>query len=299
MDNQHFSLPRVGKLLAAFCLAGSVLAMPASAETIPQRVEKGESVRHGIANDAPYGYIANDGSTVGLEVDLVRAVLAKMGIENKSIEPVVTTFGALIPGIRAERFDIASDGIYVRPERCKQVTFGQPHLVIGEGAIMLASAPNKPTSVEEMAADKSLRIGMTTGGSQDKGFLLAGGNADQLLDFPDRAGLLAALKAGRIDLALLTSIGAAGAVNTSNDPTLELLQPFKPYTGSDGKPLVSYGAFAFSHENADFVKEFNQHLVAFITSQDYAEMVKKYHLPAEVIPTGKENLEELCQATAE
>ncbi|MGH7714892.1 MAG: transporter substrate-binding domain-containing protein, partial [Vulcanimicrobiaceae bacterium] len=94
---------------------------PANAETIMEKIQKGEPIVQGIGNDSPMGYIDKDGKPVGIEVELVKMILTQMGAKN--VQQNVTTFGALIPGIQAGRFDIASDGIYIRPERCEAVQF--------------------------------------------------------------------------------------------------------------------------------------------------------------------------------
>jgi hypothetical protein len=67
-----------------------------------------------------------------------------------------------------------------------------------------------------------------TGGAEDRSFVAGGGNRDQVSDFTDRAALAAAVKSGRIDVGLVTAVGAAAAV--ANDPELELISPFLPPT---------------------------------------------------------------------
>ncbi len=44
------------------------------------------------------------------------------------VEGVLTEFGSLIPGLAAKRFDIIAAGMYVTPERCKQVALSGPDL---------------------------------------------------------------------------------------------------------------------------------------------------------------------------
>lgn len=115
--------------IVAFATANAALAGP-----LADRLKSGEPIRHGIANDSPYGYVGKDGAIIGIEVELARQVLTSMGA--KTIEPNVTTFGGLIPGIQAGRFDLSSDGIYVRAERCAVVEFSQPHFMFGAGAFI-------------------------------------------------------------------------------------------------------------------------------------------------------------------
>lgn len=271
------------------CLATVLGALPAHAEGTLQRIERGEAVRQGIANDAPFGYADKSGATVGVEVEMAATLLKELG--TKDIEISTTTFGALIPGVQARRFDLVSNGIYIRPERCEVITFAQPHFVISVGAFTRADANISFTSMQELAQTDGLKVGILTGGGESRVYLQAGGKEDQIFDFADRAGLVAGLKSGRIDVGLLTSIGA-GAV-AANDDALKLVTPFAPLVVDD-KPLVSYAAFAFSKDDEEFVGHFNDKLKAFMASPRYPELLARYGVPDSVIPDENVDVQELC-----
>src|SRR5262249_42980894 len=207
-------------LSVAVGIAATSWIVAASAGPLADRIKSGEPIRQGIANDSPYGYVGKDGTTIGIEVELAKQILTAMGA--KQVEPSVTTFGGLIPGIQAGRFELASDGIYIRPERCKVVLFAQPHFMFGAGAfIKKGNTQIKVTSMQELAQIKTIKLGKLTGGAENKAYVAAGGNGDQISDYTDRAGLAAAVKSGRIDVGLVTAMGAAAAV--ANDPELELI----------------------------------------------------------------------------
>lgn len=272
--------------IVALATANVALAGP-----LADRLKSGEPIRHGIANDSPYGYVGKDGAIIGIEVELARQVLTSMGA--KTIEPNVTTFGGLIPGIQAGRFDLSSDGIYVRAERCAVVEFAQPHFMFGAGAfIKKGNTQIKAASMNELAAYKNIKLGKLTGGAEDRSFVAGGGNRDQVSDFTDRAALAAAVKSGRIDVGLVTAVGAAAAV--ANDSELELISPFLPPT-VDGKLLVSYAAFAFSKEDKALVPEFSKRLIAIVQSPAYREILARYQIPADVIPNANADIAEICK----
>lgn len=275
----------------AFGFSFIVAISPSESQTSLDSL-RSTGVKHGIANDTPYGYTDQSGKTVGIEVEITQHILGKLGITG--YEPIVTTFGALIPGVKAGRFHLASDGIYIRPERCKQVRFSDPHIVFGEGAVVKKGNPKKVHGVVDLAKDPSIRIGMTTGGSQHKTFLMAGGKMEQIQDYPDRATLVAALKSDRIDVALLTTMGAISMYETNKDADFELVEDFKPYE-KDGKPVVSYAAFAFHPDDKDFAAAFNTELQAFIRTPAYAELMKKYGLKTSMLPPVGMTAEEACK----
>jgi polar amino acid transport system substrate-binding protein len=271
--------------VATLCATSAALAGP-----LEDRLKRGEPIRQGIANDSPYGYVGKEGAIVGIEVELANKILSDMGA--KKVEPVITTFGGLIPGIQAGRFELASDGIYIRNERCKVVQFATPHFMFGVGAFMKkGNTAIKVTSMEELARIKTIKLGKLTGGAEDRSYVAAGGNRDQVSDFTDRAALAAAVKAGRIDVGLVTAMGAAAAVQ--NDPELELISPLRPPM-IDGRLAVSYAAFAFAQSDKAFVEEFNKRLKAIVHSPAYKELLAKYGAPTDVIPNPDADVEEIC-----
>ena len=279
-------------LSVAVGVAAASWVAAAGAGPIADRIKSGEPIRQGIANDSPYGYVGKDGTTIGIEVELAKQILTAMGA--KQVEPSVTTFGGLIPGIQAGRFELASDGIYIRPERCKVVLFSQPHFMFGAGAfIKKGNMQIKVTSMEELARIKTIKLGKLTGGAEDKAYVAAGGNRDQISDYTDRAGLGAAVKSGRIDVGLVTAMGAAAAV--ANDPELELITPFKPPT-VNGKLFVYYAAFAFAQSDKDVVDEFSKRLKAIVQSPAYRELLARYQVPADVIPNADADVAEICKS---
>lgn len=155
----HFGVKSaIAALSLSFTLAS--FAGLAAAQTTLDSLRK-SGIKHGIANDTPYGYTDPAGKTIGIEVEITQQIMGKLGVT--AYEPVITTFGALIPGVKAKRFDVASDGIYIRAERCRQVFFSDPHLMFGEGIVVKKGNPKKVLSVDDLAKDPTLRIGMTTG----------------------------------------------------------------------------------------------------------------------------------------
>lgn len=278
-------------LSAILALTGfSACISSAGAEPLATRISKGEPVRQGIANDAPFGFVGQDGVAIGIEVELAGTILGKLGAS--SVEQIGTTFGALIPGVQAKRFDMASNGIYVRPERCRAVIFSRPHFMVGVGAFVKKGSPIEAQNLAELAQLPDLRIGILTGGGEGKIYVAAGGREEQILDFPDRAGLAAGLTSGRIDVSLLTAIGAAATV--ANNPELSLLSPFRPPV-VDGKPQVSFASFAFSMDDPEFVEAFNKELTAYIESPEYPALLAKYGVTTDVLPDMAVSIDDLCQ----
>ena len=111
-------------LIACAALASIGFASVTQADTL-EKIKDSNSVRIGYANETPFAYTALDGSVTGESPEIVRKVFERMEIG--TIKPVLTEWGSLIPGLRAGRFDLIAAGMYITPERCKQVLFTDPH----------------------------------------------------------------------------------------------------------------------------------------------------------------------------
>lgn len=254
----------------------------------------GKPIRVGFAEQEPFIVTGPNGQLTGYEVDLLKAVLARMGIDAQ-LEAVPTQFGALIPGLQARRFDIIASDLYIRPDRCKLVAFAEPTHFVNDGLIVPAGNPKKIHSFEDVARDPSLKLGYLVGGGPIADHALAMGVAkEQLVTLPDIASLLAAVKTGRIDAFLNTGVTIQSTVTTANDPSIERALPFAQAV-IDGKTAMGIGSYAFRLEDKDFVAEFNKELGAILTSDQATTIGKPYGFTRDDIPAGTPSTAELCK----
>ena len=86
----------VGFLVASLMTVGTA----ASAQGLLDRARKGEPIRIGFTNEAPYSSATSDGKLIGSDIVVLTAVLERMGITQ--FDGVLTQFGSLIPGLKAE-----------------------------------------------------------------------------------------------------------------------------------------------------------------------------------------------------
>ena len=79
--SKNRSLVKQVRVLALAALASvAVAATPAGAETLKEKYQR-EGVKVGLAGYAPYGYKLIDGTYTGEQVEVVKHVLGKMGID--------------------------------------------------------------------------------------------------------------------------------------------------------------------------------------------------------------------------
>ncbi len=255
------------------------------------RLREGDSIRIGYANEAPYGFLNSEtGRVTGEAPEIARAILTKVGV--KKIEPVVTEFGSLIPGLKAGRFDLIAAGMYITPERCKEAAFSNPTYKIGEAFVVLKNNPLGLHSFEDVAENEKARIGVMGGAQEHRYARALGVPEDRIVVVPDYPTGLTALKSGRLDCVAATVLTAHDLLHKDTSQKLELAQPFTDPI-IDGKSVQGYGAFAFRKEDTALVAAFNKELASFIGSPEHLALVKPFGFSEATLP-GDMTAERLC-----
>lgn len=81
----------------------------------------------------PFESVSDDGSLVGLDIELMRAVGAELGrpVTFRNLE-----FTALLEELRLGRVDAVCSGLSYTPERAEQVAFTRPYVRMGMGILL-------------------------------------------------------------------------------------------------------------------------------------------------------------------
>lgn len=273
-------------LSTATAMATLALTATASlAETLNDRATD-EGLRVAFYNFAPYAYKDADDNLVGTDVETLTAVLEKMG--GKVAEANSTEWGALIPGLKADRFDVVAAGMFVTPKRCAAVQFSEPTFGIQQAMLVEAGNP-KGVSNYESIAKNGLKVGAVAGAAQVGYAQLAGVAEANISQLPDNPTGVAALKAGRIDAWAVSAPGVRQIV--ASDPGGVEATPV--FAEVAGKPAVSHGAFAFRPEDAEFVKAFNATMAEFIGSPAHIAIMEKHGMTSDELPIS--STAELCE----
>ena len=133
----------------AFGATSLFLAPMAGAQSLNDTAETA-GVRVAYFNYAPFAYVADDGNVIGTDVEILETVLGKMGISVASA--VSTDWGALIPGLKADRYDVVAAGMFVTPARCAEVAFSEPTFGIRATLVVPAGNPKGITRYEDILA---------------------------------------------------------------------------------------------------------------------------------------------------
>ena len=260
-----------------------------SKETTFEKVKKAGNVTVGFANEVPYAYATPDGKLTGEAVEVARAVLKKMGI--KEMNGVLTEFGSLIPGLKANRFDLITAGMYITPERAKEVDFANPDYSIGEAIAVKAGNPKKITSYDDIKQNKQIKVAVMSGAIQLEYLTKYGIPADQIVLVPDNPSALAALQSGRVDAIEMTGPSLQAVLDTAKDTSIERVKDFtQPVI--DGVSVRGYGATVFRNNDDDFRKAFNKELQKMKESGELLEILKPFGFTEQELP-GEKTAEEL------
>ncbi|MGA4449457.1 ectoine/hydroxyectoine ABC transporter substrate-binding protein EhuB [Ectopseudomonas chengduensis] len=253
---------RFGRLALA-CALLTGLAAGAQASTL-DKVKDSSSVRIGYANETPFAYTALDGSVTGESPEIVKKIFERMGVEK--INPVLTEWGSLIPGLRASRFDLIAAGMYITPERCKQVLFTDPHYQLPDTLLTKAGNPKNLHSYEDIAKSGAKLAIMS--GTVNLGYARNSGiTDDQILQVPDTTAQLQAVRAGRADAAVGTQLTMKGLADKGGD-SVEAIAEFK-----DDPAHTGYGALAFRPEDKDLRDAVNAELKKWLGSEEHLATV--------------------------
>src|SRR5947209_7085329 len=132
-----------------------------SGESTLDKAKKAGIIRVGFANEAPYGFAEASGKLSGEAPTVAGEIMKELGVSN--LEGVLTEFGALIPGLLANRFDMIAAGMFITPQRCQQVLFSNPDYVATEALAVKSGNPEHITDYGSIAKNSRVTVGAESG----------------------------------------------------------------------------------------------------------------------------------------
>lgn len=246
---------------------GLAAAMPAAAQGLLERVQAGEPVRLGFANEVPWAYPGENNKPLGFVNAHVLGVLDKMGITN--IEPVVTEWGGLIPGLQANRFDIITGGMYILNSRCENVNFSDPMGVFGDAFVVAKGNPKEIQTYEDIKGSDAI---LATGAGYNivevaKKEGIPEGN---IMQVPGPTEILAAVKAGRADAGGVTYFTALNLAKENMD-AVEVTDPSKLPEWT-----LNWVGIGFRKSDTAFLEAFNEAQAEYLGSGEMLAAVAEY-----------------------
>lgn len=261
-------------LLGAAALATASLA---SAQTTLEKIREQGFIRVGFANEAPFSFANASGQLTGESPAVFKHVMEQLGV--KQIDGVLTEWGALIPGLKAGRFDVIVASMYITPKRCEQVAFAEPTYGVGEALIVKTGNPDGVSDYAD-AVKNDKKIAFVAGTAEIEHGKMAGMKRQQQMVVPDFAAAVAAVKAGRVSGAAFTSLTAHELAG--KDDAIERAEPFTFV--HDGKTYKGEGSFGFRPEDTSLRDAVNAELAKFIGTEQHLAMTAEFGFDKSNLP---------------
>ena len=251
-------------------------------ETLQER----GSVTVGFAGEAPYSFEEN-GELTGATVALHREIFGNLGID--TVEGVNADFGALIPGLQANRFDVVSAGMSILPERCEQAAFSEPEFNYTT-ALMVEEGNPMDLSDMQSVAESGARLATMTGAIESDYASELGIDSMQVATPQDG---MDAVTSGRADVFALTGISLNWMANNNPDAPVEVTESF--VAEINGVPQVGAGGTVFRTDDQELLDAYNEEL-AKITSdpEKYLSIVGEFGFTEGELPDPELTTADLC-----
>lgn len=243
-----------------------------------ERLKAQGTVKLGLAGEQPYSYIDKDGELTGSSPAIARIIFKRLGIPN--VQPFPTEFNSLIPGLNSQQFDVVAAGMYITPDRCKQVVFADPEYEMRDAFIVRKGNPkNLRTYADIKKAGAKMATG--TGYAEIAYAEEEGVKESEMLLLPDQLAGLLAVEQGRADVFAGTAVTVRNVVKQTKSRKAEFTEAFTPKL--EGKPDLGTGAFAFRQSETHLREVFNRELRKMKKSGELFRVMKPFgFLPEEM-----------------
>lgn len=213
-------------------------------------------------DDRPVSFIEN-GVPAGYLVDFMNAIGKRLGLD---VVYVATSFAAMLPAVKNERYDTAAFGVIVTPEREKIVAFTKP---VGYAEARLVSPKQSPIDKVEHAAGKTVAI---TQGSALIPLLGRMAPGVTVREFPNIAASLNALLAGQV-AGLFTGLATADGLVARHE------------TLTASQSVVSgVNAFPISQTNKALLAALNDAITTLMNDGTYTKAFRRWNPASVEIP---------------
>jgi len=258
-------------LAAVFCLGANI----ADAGPLMDRIESGETIRLGFANEIPWAYPGEGNKPLGFANAITIGILKEMGYTN--LEPVVTDWGGLIPGLKANRFDIITGGMYILKSRCENVSFSEPIGIFGDAFIVARGNPKGLQNYQDIKAKDAVFVTgagfNTVEAAKDEGV-----PESKIMQVPGMSEILAAVRSGRADAGGVTYFSALELAKEAGD-AIDVTNP-----SALPEKYLNWVGIGFRKDDGDFLAKFNAALTSYIGSEKMLKDVEEYGYSKDQLP---------------
>src|SRR5690625_171336 len=275
-------------LLSLALFSATLLTTPSQAASLDEIRDRG-TIRIAIANEIPYGYTDLEGKQRGAGPDVAKHIVKQLGI--KKIEWITTNFGSLIPGLRADRFDVVAAEMAILPQRCDQVAFSEPNSSYGEGLLVAKGNPEDIHSYEYFT-DSDAKVAIMAGADQLEMLQALNVPDDRMMTISSNSDAISTVATGRAVAYAATSLTVSELAKKSKQ-----VEPAKKFKDPVivGQVVRSWGAFTFNQDASELVDAFDAELEKFKQTDERREILTRYGFTEQDLEQSfKKTRQELC-----
>ena len=249
-------------LILTTLLVLSCMTACASGKTLADVQDAGKLTIATCPDFPPFEYLAEDGSVVGIEIDILNLVCAELGVE---LDIQQMDFDSVLPGVQTGKYDLGASGISVDPEREENTLFTVPYCLAAQSIVV-----QKDTPITCKADLEGKTVAVQTGTTAEE-FCMGAGYT--VTAYAANTDAQQALLTGKVDAWVIDDLTAADMVklyNAENGETLVVLpeaMPTEPY------------AFAFMKGSDALAKSINEILNKMLADGTNADIFAKYEAP--------------------
>ncbi len=144
----------IAAVLAVLMLTGLLTIGASAAETddLLSVIQERGTIIVGLEGDwAPWSFVGEDDELTGFDVEIAKAIAAKLGVEAQIIPG---EWDGLFAGMDAGRYDIVVNGVEITPEREEKYDFADPYAFIRTALIVRGDNEDIKT-FEDLAGKKT------------------------------------------------------------------------------------------------------------------------------------------------
>lgn len=213
----------------------------------------------------PFSEIGTDGRLKGFDVDIGLALCARMKLECSIVQ---AEFDAMIPALRAKKFDAIVASMSITPERQKAVDFSDPYYNSAARVVTKADAKFEITP----EGLKGRRIGVQRTTIHDR-FATATFKGAEIVRYAKQDEVFLDLVAGRLDATLADTVAAdQGFLKTPAGKAFAFRGP----VFDDPKFFGTGAGIAVRKGDTALVAKINAALAAIRTDGTYRKINDKY-----------------------
>ncbi len=240
--------------------SGSAAAAVVSGNLLDEIKDRG-SLRVGmVLQFEPQMYIDENGDPAGYDVDLMQMLADDLGVE---LDIHDLEFDAMIPGLLARQFDMASVGLVGRPARLEQLWFTCPYVPYGQVVVV-----NNDSAVKTRSDLNSSDVTMTALAGSTAANLISKEFSEATLVELDQAPAFLEVASGRADAIVVENYLAQPFV--AENPTTSILDPTDPFLAAE------YGAFALPRGEVVWLEYLNGWLGYYIARGTLDDLYEKH-----------------------